>query len=246
MHGLSPALPQQRSRDDGRRGLRVIPSQCAVCRAWPAQPVCEACISRFAQPSARCSRCALPVADGIRECGRCAGDHGALDACHAAVSYGYPWSNLVADFKFSGHAAWARAFALLMRSAPWFEPSLDAADLVLAMPLAPRRLARRGYNQSLLLARALAPAKADATLLVRVRETAEQAALDRRERLKNVQSAFAVDPMRVAQVRGRRIAIVDDVMTSGASMRAAALALRQAGARHVTGLVLARTDDPAA
>jgi ComF family protein len=228
-----------------RRVSLRVPSQCAVCRAWPAQPVCEACVARFAQPVPRCTRCALPVAHGIRECGRCIADLPPLDACHAALGYDYPWSGLVARFKFRAQAGWARSFATLMRSAPWIEPALDAGDLVLAMPLAPRRLAQRGYNQALLLAQALAPGKCESQLLLRVRETEEQATLPRKARLRNMRDAFAVDPLRVAEVKGRRIVLVDDVMTSGASLHAAALALKRAGAARVTGLVLARTDEPA-
>jgi ComF family protein len=220
----------------------VLPGQCAVCRAWPAQPLCEACVARFAQPRPRCRSCAIPVAAGIDRCGRCLGTPPPLDACHAAVSYEFPWSALIAHYKFDGEAGWARCFATLMRSAPWVEPALEEADVVVPMPLSGQRLAERGFNQALLLARALAPAKTDARLLLRVRHTAAQAALDRKERLGNVKGAFAVDPLSASQLRGRHVAVVDDVMTSGASLFTAAEALRQAGAGRITALVLARTD----
>jgi ComF family protein len=222
----------------------ATPGQCAVCRAWPAQPVCEACVGRFAQPRWRCRRCALPVAQGVAECGRCLAAPPALDACHAALAYGYPWSALVAQFKFGGQASWAVSFATLMRSAPWIEPALEEADLVLPMPLSRERLAERGFNQALLLARALASRKSDAGLLLRVRHTQAQSELDLKGRLHNVQGAFAVEPLRHADVRGRKVVLVDDVMTSGASLFTAAQALRLAGAARVTGLVLARTDEP--
>jgi len=222
----------------------ALPGQCAVCRAWPAQPVCEPCVARFAQPMARCRRCALPVPAGLAECGRCLQAPPPLDACHAAVSYQYPWSALIGQFKFNGHAGWSRTFALLMRSAPWVEPALEAADLVLPMPLSAQRLAERGFNQSLVLARALAPEKTVAGLLLKLRDTPAQAALDRKERLRNVKGAFSVEPLRAQQLRGRDVVLVDDVMTSGASVFAAARSLREAGARRVTALVLARTDEP--
>jgi len=221
-----------------------VPAQCAVCGRWPAQPVCEACVARFAQPRARCGRCALPVADGAGPCSACLRDPAALDACHAAVSYGYPWRSLLARFKFQGAPGWAGSLATLMRSAPWVEPALDAADVVLAMPLSAARLAERGFNQSLVLARRLAGRPVDAGLLLRVRDTPPQSALDRAARLANVRGAFLVDPLRADRLDGRRVVIVDDVMTSGASLAAAAQALRRAGAAHVTGLVFARTDEP--
>lgn len=223
---------------------RALPAQCAVCRAWPAQPVCERCVERFAQPRPRCLRCALPVPGGVRECGACLGQPPPLDACHAAVSYGFPWSQLIAQFKFNGHAAWSRSFAVLMRSAPWVDPALDSTDVVVPMPLARERLAERGFNQSLELARQLAPGRVEASLLLRIRHTASQSALDRKSRIANVKSAFALDPLRADRVRGKRVAIVDDVMTSGASMFAAAQALLDGGAAHITGIVFARTDEP--
>ena len=222
----------------------AVPGQCAVCRAWPAQPVCERCVARFAQPRNRCDRCAIPVPSGIARCGSCLTTPPPLDGCHAAVSYEYPWSALITQYKFGGQAGWARSFATLMRSAPWVEPALEQADIVLPLPLSPQRLAERGFNQSLLLARALAPQKTVSDLLLRLRHAPAQATLDRRQRLGNVKGAFALDPLRAAEVRGKRIVLVDDVMTSGASLSSAAEPLAQAGAAAVTALVLARTDEP--
>lgn len=166
----------------------------------------------------------------------------ALDAALAAVAYDYPWSGLVADFKFHGKTAWARTFAGLLRSAPWVEPALDAADMVMPMPLSAQRLSERGFNQTLLLARALSPAKVRTDLLLRIQDTPPQRTLPRRERLRSVQHAFAVDPLHNAALKGKRVVLVDDVMTSGASLAAAAASVRRAGAAHITGLVFARTE----
>jgi ComF family protein len=224
--------------------VRALPGQCAVCRAWPAQTLCESCVSRFAQPHPRCLRCALPVGSGIAVCGRCLADPPPLDACYAAVPYDFPWSALITQYKFKGQAGWARVFATLMRSTPWVEPALDDAELVLPIPLSRERLAERGFNQSLQLARLIAPRQSDATLLLRIRHTPAQSALDRKARFANVNGAFTLEPLRSAEVRGRRIVLVDDVMTSGASLHAAARVLRDAGAARVTAVVLARTDEP--
>ncbi len=131
---------------------------------------------------------------------------------------------------------------MLMRSAPWAEPALERADLVLPMPLSPVRLRERGFNQAFELARRLAPGKTDAGLLIRTRDTPAQSGLTRAERLRNLQGAFAIEPLRASQVRGRRIVLVDDVMTSGASLFSAAQALRTGGAAHVSAIVLARTE----
>ncbi|MEN9463777.1 MAG: hypothetical protein RLZZ355_1707, partial [Pseudomonadota bacterium] len=121
----------------GRIGALIdqLPSQCAVCHAWPAQRVCDGCAARFAQPRTRCARCALPVPEGVSQCGACLREPPRVDACLAAVDYGYPWAGAMAEFKFRGDPGWASALATLLRSAPWVEPALESADLVLPVPL---------------------------------------------------------------------------------------------------------------
>jgi ComF family protein len=160
----------------------------------------------------------------------------------AAVAYGFPWSSLMTQFKFQERTGWAGSFAMLMRSAPWVEPALESAHCLLPMPLSPGRLRERGFNQSLLLARALEPGKVRADILLRVKETPPQSSLPRKERLQGVQGAYALEPHHRAEVQGKRMVLIDDVMTTGASLHAAATALRQAGAAHITALVFARTE----
>jgi ComF family protein len=151
---------------------------------------------------------------------------------------------LVVDFKFHQRTGWARSFATLMRSVPWVEPALESADWLVPMPLSRQRMQERGFNQTLLLARALEPGKVRADVLLRIRNTPAQSALPRKDRLKSVAGAFAVEPLLHSTVAHKRIVLLDDVMTSGASMAAAARALRSAGAAQVTGLVFARTESP--
>lgn len=219
-----------------------LPSRCAVCHAWPGQPVCEDCIALFAQPKPRCMRCAQVLGLATPTCSACLADTSPLDAALAAVSYGYPWDSLVQEFKFRAQPAWARSMALLMRSAPWVEPALDAAHYVLPMPLSAQRLQSRGFNQAWLLAHALSPTKARAQWLLRIRDTPPQSSLARKQRLGNVARAFAIDPLHQHDLEGKNVLLVDDVMTSGASLRAAALPLRQAGVRRITALVFARAE----
>ena len=222
-------------------GLR-LPSRCAICRDWPADPICHTCIARFAQPRLRCLRCALPVPEGVQRCGACLREPPPLARCLAAVDYGWPWRELLARFKYQEQAGWATPLAWLMRSSDGAEDTLDAADWVLPIPLSAQRLAERGYNQSWLLARQLSPRKADAHLLLRTRDTPSQRSLPRAERLANLVGALAVEPLRAAQLRGKKVVLVDDVMTSGASLHTAARALRDAGVAHISALVLARTE----
>lgn len=228
------------------RACARLPGRCAVCARWPAQPLCEDCIAGFAQPVARCGGCAIALPEGVEgRCGACLLHRPPLDACFAAVSYRFPWAGCIARFKYRGEAAWAGPFALLLRSAPWVEPALEAADWVVPMPLSRERLRERGFNQAHELARRIAPGKARADLLLRVRHAQPQRGLDRATRERNVEGAFALSAGAAGEVRGRRIVLVDDVMTSCASLHAAALTLRGAGAAEVTGLVLARAEAPA-
>ena len=221
---------------------RWLPSRCAICQSWPQSPLCEACVSRFAQPQHRCPSCALPLPHPARRCGACLKSPPPLDLCLTATAYAWPWMDLIARYKFQQQAGWAGPLATLMLSTPWADDTLDAADWVLPIPLSAQRLAERGFNQSWLLARQLSPHKADAHLLLRTRDTPSQRTLPRAERLANLVGAFAVEPLRAAQLRGKKVVLIDDVMTSGASLHTAARVLREAGAAQVSALVLARTE----
>lgn len=158
------------------------------------------------------------------------------------MDYAYPWAGALAQFKFQGDPGWAGALATLMRSTPWAEPALEAADRVLPVPLSTERLRERGFNQSALLARQLAGAKADTRTLLRLHASEAQSGLPRAQRLRNLRNAFALEPARAAALHGQRVVLVDDVMTTGATLHAATQALREAGAGHVTALVFARTE----
>ena len=224
------------------RMLQPPASQCRVCRTWPAQPVCDACVADFAQPQPRCRTCALPLLAGLSQCGACLREPPPLDLCLAAVPYAFPWAHLMADFKFNDQPALAGLFTHLLKATPWVEPALEAADLLLPIPLSSQRLHQRGYNQAVLLAKQLSAAKTRTDLLLRVVDTPAQHGLKRAQRLTALNEAFAVDPLKVSALKGARLVLVDDVMTTGASLNTAAHVLKAAGAAHVTGLVVARTE----
>ena len=168
-----------------------------------------------------------------------------LDTCVAALPYAYPWDHLITRLKFGGEPGLAVPLARLMAGTSAIARALDEAEAVIALPLSPTRLAARGYNQAFELARRLAPhERLLHGVLRRVRDTEAQSTLGREDREANLRHAFAVDPARAATMRGRRLLLVDDVMTSGATLHAAARVLRRAGAAHVGAVVLARTDLP--
>ena len=172
-----------------------------------------------------------------------------IHATLAAIDYAYPWSGLISRYKFGEHPGWASFFAAMLLKAPGVSQTLadlQSADLILPVPLSKERLQTRGFNQAWELACALAiqsgcRAKTDGTLLMRTKNTQPQTELLRQERLANVKGAFQFDPLRAAELKGRHVILVDDVMTSGASLFTAAQTLSAAGVAHITGIVLART-----
>jgi ComF family protein len=149
--------------------------------------------------------------------------------------------SLIAQFKFQSQPGWARHFALMMQSAPYVADAISQAQVLIPIPLSFKRLSERGFNQSLLLSQQLSREKTHTSSLLRMRNTLAQSTLPHNQRMTNLKGAFAVDPFMAAKLRGRRIMLIDDVMTSGATLNAAAEVLRQAGAVHVSALVFART-----
>jgi ComF family protein len=195
----------------------------------------------------RCGRCALEVPRGVALCGACSVEPPPFDAALAAVGYGAPWDRLVTAFKFHDALDLAPTFADLLAEAHAATPQSAAPSLLVPVPLSPRRLRERGYNQAWELARRLARrlhAPADPRLLLRVRDTPHQLALAPDRRAANVRGAFAIEPLRLDAVRGRHITVVDDVMTTTATAAEVARVLRGAGAARVDVWVLARTPRP--
>lgn len=163
-----------------------------------------------------------------------------------AVPYAFPWDQLIAGFKYHRQLDLATALAeVLVRAVQKAHPHGPPVDAVIPMPLAPERLADRGYNQAWELARRLAQRlrlPAQSSQLLRTVATAPQASLSRQARLSQLQGVFTLSPGAPSAIKGRRLALVDDVMTTGASARAAAQVLRQAGAASIEIWSLARTD----
>lgn len=219
--------------------------QCEVCRQWCTGALCADCVARFAAPQPRCARCGLRLGVAAPTCGACLPDPPPFAHTVCAVDYGFPWDHLVGEFKFQARPELASALAPLLAAAVR-RAALPLPDGVLPMPLAPQRLAQRGYNQAWELARRVAvalrcPARPD--WLQRPLDTAPQAELGRAARQRNLRTAFMVDPQHRPGLAGRRVVLVDDVMTTGATVREVAAALLRAGAAAVDVWVLARTPE---
>ena len=228
-----------------KRFYRALPCQCAVCHAWPAEAICQVCLQRFAATLKRCNRCAMPLPSTPESqtcCQTCLLQPSQLDQTLAAVSYSYPWTTLLRDFKFHQATGWARHFASLLRNTPGVHEALARAQFLLPMPLSVNRLQSRGFNQTQLVAHALSPAKLHCGVLLRPFDRPAQSELTREQRLLNVRGAYTVALEKARSLRGSRVVLLDDVMTSGASLEAAASVLRNAGVKHICALVIARAE----
>lgn len=187
-------------------------------------------------PASRCPTCASPVPLPVT-CGRCLAHPPVVDGVTAALAYAFPVDGLVQALKYRHHLAVAHCLGQLLAGVL---QDARRPDLVMPVPLGAQRLAERGFNQSLEIARVttsvlgvpLAPEGCR-----RVRDTPAQASLAFGERAKNVRRAFVCD----LDLVGKRVALVDDVLTTGASLNECARALRKAGAAEVIGWVAART-----
>ncbi len=215
---------------------------CVLCLAPSgAALVCEGCAAELPGSGASCRNCALPLAtDGT--CGGCRSHPFAFDDAVARFEYRFPVDRLIRRFKYAGDLAVGRWLAerLAERVAGSARP-----DLLVAPPLSRDRLRERGFNQALEVARHLAPrlgARLDIDGVRRVRATPAQAGLGRRERHANLRHAF---DCRLA-LEDRHVAIVDDVLTTGATADALARVLKSRGARHVSVWAVARAPEPGA
>lgn len=221
-----------------------LPTPCAVCRVWSRQRLCADCLQRHAPQRARCRGCGLRVADGVVRCGACIAAPLPVTHTVAAVDYAFPWSGSVTAFKFHAALDLADALGRVLADAVQAHDAAPPPDAVLPLPLGRDRLAERGMNQAWELARRVARRlrrRAEAGVLERRVETPHLADLPRDERAKAIRGAFALAPGASAVVTGRHIALVDDVMTTGATAGEAARTLLAGGAASVRLWVLART-----
>jgi ComF family protein len=228
----------------------LLPSSCALCAALCEGAVCRPChaqyIEREREPAARCPRCANPVdpLDNGRECAACLLRSPAFDATLAGTAYLAPLDRLVLQLKFGGKLALAPWFAQVLRDRVLEHREFLLPNMLCPVPLGPERLAGRGFNQALEMARPLARSLGiplHARLAIRAIDTPAQSSVAPDQRERNILGAFSVAPDAMGLVQGQHIGLVDDVMTSGRTLDELAATLKRFGAARVSNFVFART-----
>ena len=228
----------------------LLRGHCLLCGAatpW-REDFCPACERSLPFTGAGCQRCAAPLTSGVsgaQPCGECQKHPPAFDRTLAAFAYAPPVDRLIQGLKYHRQLHLARTLGRCLADAlaaatPSLPPPAERVDVIVPVPLHTGRLRKRGYNQSLELARPLARhfgLPLDYRSLRRTRATPPQAALPVKQRKQNVRGAFAV---KGDDLSGVRVALVDDVMTSGHTVNAAAGCLRRAGVKAIEVWVVAR------
>jgi ComF family protein len=233
------------------RGIErlVLPAHCLLCAADGAgtRDLCAGCARDLIGNATCCARCAVPLPVAAALCGECVRRAPAFDSAWAAFVYAHPLDLLVAKLKFGHSLAAGRVLSDL-----WLDALGARAparpQLLVPVPLHASRLRERGYNQSLELARPLAAAlriPLAEKLLSRTRPTAAQTNLDAKTRRRNLRGAFECPAAAAAAAReARHVALIDDVMTTGTTLRECARVLKRAGIARVDVWVLARAPAP--
>lgn len=240
---IFPAVQQT-----GRQILNgLLPPLCLRCSGQVTEPgsFCAACWQTMTFITApHCPRCGIPyeITGAALDCPDCLAAPPRFSLARAAVVYDDASRPLVLGFKHADQTHLAATLARMMRQAG--QAALTGCDGIVPVPLHRRRLFRRCYNQSALLAQKIAAAQALPVwqaMLLRRRPTLPQASLNAAARARNVRDAFAVNPKYADSARGKTIALIDDVLTTGATVNDCCRALLAAGAREVRVLTFART-----
>jgi ComF family protein len=215
-------------------------ASCVACGLAPGDPFCAGCEEDFAPATvARCAQCAAPMPSGATpRCGQCLAHPPHFDATVALADYQAPVDAMVLALKSGARLDLGPALGRLLarRAAPIIAPG----TLIIPVPLAFERLRERGFNQALELARPIARTLRQTLavdVVARVRHGAPQQALDRAKRRANLAGAFVAR----APLGDRTVVLVDDVLTTGATLDALAAVVKKAGAVRVTNLIVART-----
>jgi len=210
-------------------------------------PMCTPCELELPWLGDSCQRCALPLPMAGLTCGHCIRQPPAFETVHAPWAYSFPVDSLIIRFKHNRKWPYGRLLAELLSQSllDSFNSGTPRPDALLPVPLSTGRLRKRGFNQAAMLAHWLSPLVSipcHEHWLLRTQDTPAQQALDAKTRKRNLLQAFALAPG--VQVNGLHLALVDDVLTTGATAESLARLLIKAGARRVDVYCLARTPKP--
>lgn len=224
----------------GRAMRWILPPRCLLCGAEgrDARDLCADCEVALPRNDACCARCALPLGAAAALCGACVGKPPPWDEARVPLRYADPLDTLVLRLKFGGDLAAGRLLSQCMAASLQRD---ERPDAIVPVPLSRQRLAQRGYNQALELARLVARGlrvPLASRWLQRTRDTPPQAELDAAARRANLRGAFAAPAP--AALRGLHLALFDDVVTTGATAGECARVLRAAGAARISLWAVAR------
>ena len=226
----------------------ALPNACALCGADGAEAICSGCRAQFLQlQRARCACCGLPLAHEeaqTLDCGACLKKRPAFDATIVGTDYAAPFDQLVLGLKFNNRLELAPLLAAIMCDTLLRRPAFALPTCLTVVPLGTHRLAERGFNQALEVARPLSHSLGiplHPRLLKRRRDTRAQSLLHPDQRRANMRRAFALADHAGLSVHGLHVGVIDDVMTTGETLNEVASTLKHAGAKRVTTFVFART-----
>lgn len=228
----------------------LLPGCCGACGKWPAHGLCQTCYALFKKTNHRCYVCAIELPSAQQDiCGHCLKYPFAFDEAVAAVSYTSPWRELVQKLKFYDGTDHARLVAQLLYLMLCAHKKLDEPpDLILPIPVTRQRMRVRGYNQSWEIAKHFSRFSgiiaAPYILQHRLQMTQmpeSQTQRKRKERFRALKGMFFVAEKDLGSLQGKHIVLLDDVMTTGATLHHAALTLKKAGVKKVSAWVFART-----
>lgn len=233
-----------------------LPTRCWTCQTWARTSFCSACTDKIApwgELPARCTQCSLRVPWGVQICISCQRNPPPQKLTLACLDYDQPWITQIRHFKFHGHVELAKAWAELMvntlnlPSASGLPLKIPQDAWLVPIPLSHERLRARGYNQAWELARHCGHKlriAAKANVLLRTVDIPQQVGANRAERLMRLKGVFEVNPLYLSHIKGKKIILIDDVYTTGATTSEASHTLLNAGAASVWVWVLARTPAP--
>ncbi len=227
----------------------LLPNTCCACKrdlsAQTQDPLCVDCAGQVKGVGhSYCLRCGKPLPDGGAHCYQCRGTKAREFKCkiiRSAVVFGPQVRGAIHAWKYSGQTHWTEYLANLMKKQWAAYPDLADAEVLVPVPLHPKKYKQRGYNQSALLARALGKKfnlPVDESSLIRSRNTPSQTQFGREGRLQNMSGAFTC--VRPENIQGKEVLLIDDVATTGATLEGCAQALKAAGAKKVIAYTLAR------